>query len=131
MSLFRARIARWAIATLVAAGCGASPHLADTAPEEPVHVGLNHIVIGMPLYREGDDGSQLRPFVDYLSRTFGVRVEIQMAEPYQTLPMLLRTGAVDVAQIPPLAYVRLHDQDPRVQAIATTVISGNPTYLGH
>lgn len=116
---------------LVLVACGPSAHTREMAAEEPAHISLSHLTIGMPKYRDNEDAASLKAFADYLSRTFGVRVEIRMEEPYQTLPVLLRTGAVDIAELPPLAYARLHDQDPRVLPIATSVISGNPTYLGH
>jgi phosphate/phosphite/phosphonate ABC transporter binding protein len=89
------------------------------------------MVFGAPIYREGDDGETERHLTQYLSRALGIRVDLRMAEPYHELPRLLRTGVVDVAQLPPLAYVRLRAGAPEVRPIVTVITSGNPTYLGH
>jgi phosphate/phosphite/phosphonate ABC transporter binding protein len=94
-------------------------------------VGVTRLVIGLPIYRPGDDGAAAQPLSVYLTQTLGVPVEVRMAEPYEELPKLLRQGQVDIAQIAPLAYVRVKTEEPRIKGLATAVISGNPTYLGH
>ena len=111
--------------------CGGSTDSAVSSVRGPARPGTDHLVFGAPIYSDGDDGSSARPLVNYLSRALGIRVDLQMAEPYLELPRLLRAGAVDIAQLPPLTYVRLREEVPEVKAIATAVTSGNPTYLGH
>ncbi len=111
--------------------CDGSPKQATALPAAQQHVSVRRLVFGMPLYRQNDDGTALRPFADYLSHSLGVPVEIRVAEPYQQLPALLLSGAVDIAELPPLAYVRARTANGEVRVVATVVISGNPTYLGH
>lgn len=97
----------------------------------PPPLGVTRLVIGLPIYRAGEDDTSARPLAIYLSQVLGIPVEIRMAEPYEELPALLRSGKVDIAQIAPLAYVKLKNDEPRVLNLATVIISGNPTYLGH
>lgn len=113
------------------AACGTSTQQPPSAPTAELRAGVSQLVIGMPNYRDDVDEASLKPFAAYLTAALGVPVKIRRAEPYQALPALLRSGAIDVAEIPPLAYVHLREQAPGIQLVATVVISGNPTYLGH
>ncbi len=112
-------------------GCappGETPLAALPAPE-PIRA--TKLVIGMPVYY-GDSGvSATRPLIEHLSRRLGIPVHLRVAEPYSEMPKLLKNKAFDVAQLPPLAYVRLRETTPGLQPIATPIIGGSPTYLGH
>jgi phosphonate transport system substrate-binding protein len=117
-------------AVVLLAGCGEVPDTVSR-PQAVAHAAVDHLVFGGALYKEGDDGASVRPLTTYLARRMGIRVDLRMGEPYRELPTLLREGSVDVALLPPLAYVQAREQLPQIRPLATGVVSGNPTYLGH
>lgn len=119
---------------VVAATLGCSPTgdaPASVAEGAPPPVLATKLVVGVSSYYGENAASAMRPLVAHLSKVLGLPVELRVAEPYKELPRLLRTKVVDVAQLPPLAYVRVRDAFPGVVAVATPIIGGSPTYLGH
>jgi phosphate/phosphite/phosphonate ABC transporter binding protein len=122
-----------ALGCLVAAlGCSSSSSLA-AREGGAVHAASRprRIIIGLPDYGGLDAVRAWLPLVAYLQAKLGISIAVRAAEPYTKLPALLRSGAVDVAQIPPLAYVTLHEEDPGITPLATPIVGSTPTYLGH
>ena len=115
---------------LCALGC-APEQSVSTTDGAPLPVKARRIVLGMPRYSAEDAVDATHALAGYLSNALGIVVDVRMAEPYKELPALLRTGAIDIAQLPPLAYVHLKQVLPGVVPIATPIAAGSPTYLGH
>jgi phosphate/phosphite/phosphonate ABC transporter binding protein len=97
---------------------------APSPPVTEVRIGVQNV---------GDESTErawLR-LAGELEKAIHLPVRIRMAESYSELPTLLRKGLVDVALLPPVVYVREKQQNPGIRALATPVLSGSPTYLGH
>lgn len=128
-SLGRRLQACWLAGVLACVACrdaGPSPAaLAEQAPK----IRASRLVLGIPDYY--GDSAGARVLGAHLSQALGVRVEVKVGEPYRQLPGWLRMNVVDVAQVPPLAYVRLQAAVPGVRPIATPIVGGSPTFLGH
>lgn len=122
------------LVVLALAGC--HPFDAPVGDDDPVSeaaeapVGVTRLVFGVSSFTGEEIEAIAEPLRRYLQSSLGVPVALRVAEPYRELPALLDAGQVDVAQIAPLAYVRLRDAG-RARAIATPIIGGSPTYLGH
>jgi phosphonate transport system substrate-binding protein len=123
-----------ALATLLLATACRPPGPGGDAPgpeARPVRVvALSQLTYGVSTFTNEDVASAAESLRLYLQQKLAIPVRLRVAEPYRELPALLEAGAVDVAQIAPLAYVRLRDAR-RVRGLATMIVGGNPTYLGH
>lgn len=89
------------------------------------------LTLGVSTYYGESPEALLKPLCEYLERELGIPVILRVAETYVELPALLASGEIDVAQLAPLAYVQLRRKMPGIQLIATPIIGGSPSYLGH
>lgn len=121
-----------ALLAVAVISCRSEPRSPQAAAVNPVPVvAAERLVIGVASYYSEDIADSLQPLVAYLRRELGIPVELRMAEAYRELSSLLVSGEVDVAQIPPLAYVRLRQRHPDITSLVTPIIGGSPSYLGH
>ena len=127
------RLAFASIAATLIVACRVAPTAADAGPVTVVArpILATTLVLGLPTYTSRATAEAAQPFADYLSSAIGIPVTIRMGEPYDELERWLRDGEIDVAELPPVAWVLLSRQSPGAVAVATPVIGGSPTYLGH
>lgn len=125
------------VAALVALGvmtaaCERSVGVPETvSTPERSYSQLKDIRLAVPVYSEETGTRGWEGLAKHLEKTLQVRVTLIGAEPYSEIPQLVRRGEVDIAEVPPLVYVQLKEADVGTRALATPVISGGPTYLGH
>jgi len=78
----------------------------------------------------GADTAELfSPLIAHL-RGSGINAEVIVASDYDALVDLVRKGAVDMAALSPIAYVKARRSMPAL-AIATATRGGSPTYIGY
>lgn len=120
-----------AIVIAAYAGC----HRADLAEggyaEGTPHVQARELVLGVSREFVDDDPRRVSPLREYLQERLGIPVRIRIADGNDDLPWLVAVGAIDAAQLPPLAYVRLRDRKAEVVPLLTPMVSATPTSLGH
>lgn len=109
------------------------PQPSSEPTKEPEHLPIRarSLNVGVSAYFGEDPTSLMKPLVRYLERELGIPVSVRVAEPYVELPALLKSGEIDVAQLPPLAYVLIRRKLPGIRPVATPIIGGSPSYLGH
>ncbi len=71
------------------------------------------------------------PMASFLAEDTGRRVEIVSATGYDDLVRLLMEGELELALLPPLAYVRAREQLPHLRLLRTMVVSGAVHYSGY
>lgn len=71
------------------------------------------------------------PVAGFLSTRIGVPVELVPIEHYDDLVDKLSRGDVDVAKLPPLAYVKAHEKIPCLRLLRTMVVDGAVHYSGY
>ncbi len=71
------------------------------------------------------------PLEAYLGALLGARVEVVLYEDYDTLVSDVVGGDLDVAQLPPLAFVLARERDPALVLLATQVSQGDVRYSGY
>lgn len=120
-----------ALSVLLAGGCTMGTPSEPEAQQQPAPVRADHLTLGVSAYYGDDPAVVLQPLVRYLQAELGIQVSLRVAETYVELPALLERGEVDVAQLAPLSYVHLRRRIDGLQPIATPIIGGSPTYLGH
>lgn len=118
------------VLSLVGCRQALSPSQAPDA-EAPLPVRAKRLVLGVSAYYGANPEEALQPLVRYLSDELGIPVSVRVAETYTELPALLERGEVDIAQLAPLAYVQLRRRLAGLQAIATPIVGGTPSYVGH
>jgi phosphate/phosphite/phosphonate ABC transporter binding protein len=72
-----------------------------------------------------------RPMAEHVSIDLGRPVELVFVTNYDQLAMMLETGDLDVALLPPLAYVRARERMPCLKLLYTLVNDGDTRYSGY
>jgi len=121
-------LASWACAVGACAGERPGEVAVD---EAPAPIRASRLAIGLPNYYGASGQRAGRELARHLAAVLGIPVEVRWGEPYRELPQMFRGGSVQVAQLAPLPHVRLEATMPGLESIATPIISGSPTYLGH
>lgn len=117
---------------LSAAACQMSqPSSAPAQEAKQLPVRAKSLTLGVTAYYGENPEMLMKPLCRYLERELGIPVTLRVAEAYVELPALLKSGEVDVAQLAPLAYVQLRRKLRGIQPIATPIIGGGPSYVGH
>jgi len=78
----------------------------------------------------GDEKS-FSPFVDMLSKSVGIPIEIKLFDAYESLVRALQSGELEIALLPPLAYVQAKAKMPCLKPLRTIVVSGHVMYRGY
>lgn len=118
--------------TLIILGCQSPLRPANASDADaPRPIRAQRLIIGVSAYYGANPTEALEPLVHYLSRELGIPVTLRVAETYVELPALLERGEIDIAQLAPLAYVQLRRRQPGLQPIATPIVGGTPSYVGH
>jgi phosphonate transport system substrate-binding protein len=73
----------------------------------------------------------MAPLEAYLGALLGARVEVVLYEDYDALVSDVVRGDLDVAQLPPLAFVLARERDPALVLLATQVSLGDVRYSGY
>lgn len=71
------------------------------------------------------------PVARFLASRIGIEVELIPIEHYDDLVEKLSRGDVDLAKLPPLAYVKAHEQIPCLRLLRTMVVDGAVHYSGY
>ena len=122
-------------------GCPSAPASAlpatDPAQEESLaqgrqalaDAGLTHLVWALTPYLQVDTlESRYRPILDHVQDQLGVSIELVVGGDYGDIEQRIVEGSVDLACLPPYAYVQGRAREPAIQAFASHVAQGSPTY---
>ena len=105
---------------------------ADEAMPIPGTCSLGFVRVG--LVPQGDLNelpSQFAPLEAHLGAQLGARVELVAYTDYDQLVTDLIRGDLDVAQLPPLAFVLARERDPDLPLLATQTAGGDVRYSGY
>ena len=91
--------------------------------------GLQELTFGITPYVDGAWlAERYRPLLDGVSDSLGLPIRAVIGESYEDMETQATEGAVDVAVLPPYAYVRATANAPELRVFATHVMDGSPTY---
>jgi len=91
--------------------------------------GLEELSFGITPYLDPETlGERYRPILAWLQARMDVRLNLVLADSYADMERRAASGEVDVAVLPPYAYVRARRQQPGLQVFATHIAEGSPTY---
>ena len=71
------------------------------------------------------------PIAQYLEKEIGIPVVLVGCNSYTDLLRKVEQGAVDLASLAPLSYVRARNRNPCLQLLATQVVDGATYYSGY
>jgi phosphate/phosphite/phosphonate ABC transporter binding protein len=74
--------------------------------------------------------SELAPLHKYLSAQLGREVVFMSADSYAAAAELLKRSKADLAMLPPLTYVRTHEEEPRIEPLVMRQFDGSTTSDG-
>lgn len=72
--------------------------------------------------------ARYQPILASVSQDLGVPITITIGDDYASVEEQVVTGAVDVAVLPPYTYVQGRAREPGLQAFASHISEGSPTY---
>jgi phosphate/phosphite/phosphonate ABC transporter binding protein len=75
--------------------------------------------------------AELRPFLDYLERRVGRRLELEVTADYKTLRARLVGGEIALAVMPHLQFVLARGAHPRLPVLAVETYEGADSYQGY
>lgn len=126
---------------LLGLGCGSVEPAAEAAPKDDgealiaagraalQEAGLTELTFGITPYVDGDRlAARYQPVLDHVGERLGLVVRPVVGASYEDMERQAAEGAVDVAVLPPYAYVRAAAGAPGLRAFATHVADGSPTY---
>lgn len=105
---------------------------ADEALPMPGECHLGAARIGLVSPGAPDEQAQrFAPFEAYLSSLLGARAEVAAYQDYDELITDVIRGDLDVAQLPPLAFVLARERDANLTLLATLIANGDVRYAGY
>ncbi len=105
---------------------------ADEAIPVPGACELGFVRMGIvPQGGAGDVPAQFAPLETWLGSQLGARVELTAYSDYDQLISDVVSGELDVAQLPPLAFVLARERDPALLLLATQIASGGVHYASY
>lgn len=91
--------------------------------------GLRQLTFGITPYLDPETlGERYQPILTWLQARMDVQLELVMTESYADMELQAAQGSIDLAVLPPYAYVRAQRQEPGLQVFATHIADGSPTY---
>ena len=110
----------------VAAGFGYRYYRESSRPSGPA------LVFGIaPVYKRATMNKELAPFLRYLERRVERRIDLRVTRNYADLRKQLLEGAVHIATISPLLFVRLRREHPAIRVLAGTTHEGARHYQAY
>jgi len=104
---------------------------ADESPPIPGGCRLGRVRMGLVPQDAADVREQLAPLETFLGAQLGARVELSAYDDYDRLIAMVASGELDVAQLPPLAFVLARERDPQLRLLATQIAAGGVHYSGY
>ncbi len=100
------------------------------AGREALHeAGLSEIAFGITPYVDGTRLAALfGPLLEAVGERVGLPIRLVVGESYEDMQQRATDGSVDVAVLPPYAYVRAAEDEPGLHAFATHVTDGSLSY---
>lgn len=113
--------------TLALAVAVAFTSLADPAPaKKPVVIEKKPLKMGISPAYGAEQAAKAKALIEpYLSTALGSAVTVVILPSYEELSEALATGAVDLAWVTPLAFVRASEKNQYVQALSKAMRSGD------
>ena len=118
-------------------GVGCVPPHADNHSQLPVEPSANtgnelttlNIAI-LPSQNVAEQRNKLKPLTNYLQKTLGRSINLQIPADYNATVDLVTAGKVDIAYLGPLTYVQARQKNPGIQPIVAAIdkTTGRPWY---